>query len=284
MFKEYRHSSKSLTVVYYAMKESLQKAIQFISEVEVYRKSDTHLFFLFLRENRTLHSILLNNYRELNKILKYHNDEETVKRFWESDNSFRYKLQRNITRHLSNYLSSLFHVVDYSRSTLKKYIKTNQEIFLKFENKKRDFLFNNNNHIFIQDLRNYTSHNTYIKIGSSFSYNIQWTEPKKTIFVTKSELLKWSGWKSESKQIINLAEDKIHLNEIIESHFKEFLRFQNWLYLQLFLVDPSKIRQFNKDLNDIYIKAKEANQVHQLLFNDSYMRYINYINIKLQNS
>jgi hypothetical protein len=81
-----------------------------------------------------------------------------------------------------------------------------------------------------------------------------------------------------------LAEDKIHLNEIIESHFKEFLRFQNWLYLQLFLVDPSKIRQFNKDLNDIYIKAKEANQVHQLLFNDSYIRYINYINIKLQNS
>jgi uncharacterized protein YjgD (DUF1641 family) len=261
------------------MTESIQKAIRFIDEVEKYRESDSHEFFLLLRENRTLYSILLMNHRELNKILKYHNDEQIVKRFWDSDNSFRFKLQKNIIRHLSNYLFSLFSVVEYSRSTLEKYLKANPDIYSKFENEKKAFLLNSK-HKFIQDLRNYTSHNTYIKIGSQFSYNIEWSEPRKTIYIFKKELLLWDGWTSASKRFIAQSEDKIHLNEIINSHFEEFLKFQNWVFLQLLLVDDSKTIQFILDVKDIYARAKENNQVHLLLFKDSYLRYIDYILVK----
>jgi hypothetical protein len=266
------------------MTEAIQKLIQFIGEIETFRKSDTHKFFLFLRENRTLYSILLGNYKELNKILRYHNDEEIVIKFWASDNSFRFKLQKNIIRHLSNYLSSLFAVVDYTRSTLNKYLEANPDILSKYEAKKSEFLINNNYHKFIQDLRNYTSHNTYIKIGSQFSYNIEWTEPKKTIFVFKAELLQWNGWCSASKILIAKSEDKIHLNDIIISHFEEFIRFQNWIFLQLLLVDLPKTKKFIIDLKCIYASATEINQGQQLLYNDSYLRYINYIFFKAQKS
>jgi hypothetical protein len=254
-----------------------QKIFPFLDELDSYKKSDSYKYFLFLRENRTLIAILTDNYRELNKILEYHNSEEIKQKFWDTDPSFRFKLQKQISRHLSNYLSSLFAVVDYSRKTLCNYIKENSSIFEKFNLKKESYLKDNPCHKFIQELRNYTSHNTFINIGSEFSYNIEWTEPRKSIYVQKSEILLWDGWTASSKSFINSQEEKIRLNEILRGHFVRFLQFQNWTYLQILLVDEIRSRKFITETETIYGKAMAAKTSHLLIFKKSYIRYINFV-------
>jgi hypothetical protein len=258
-------------------KPDFQKIFPFLDELDSYKKSDSYKYFLFLRENRTLIAILTDNYRELNKILEYHNSEEIRQMFWDTDPSFRFKLQKQIIRHLSNYLSSLFAVVDYSRKTLCNYLKENSSIFEKYNSKKESYLNDNLYHKFIQDLRNYTSHNTFIKIGSEFSYNIEWTEPRKSIYVQKSEILLWDGWTAPSKSFINVQEEKIRLNEILKKHFFGFLQFQNWTYLQILLVDEIKSRRFITDTETIYDKAMSAKMSHLLIYKKSYIRYINFV-------
>jgi hypothetical protein len=253
-----------------------EKIFPFSDELEHYKNSDANKYLLFLRENRTLLSILKDNYRELNKVLDYHNSEQIRQKLWNSDPSFRFKLQKQIARHLSNYLSSLFAVVDYSRKTICNYLKENPYIFEKYNSKKDDYLKDNAYHYFIQDLRNYTSHNTYIKIGSELSYNIEWSEPRKSIFVVKSEILKWEGWHKNSKSFINSQNEKIRLNHIIKEHFSEFEKFQNWTYLQILLVDSNKTEAFLTEIERIYEKARAANMTHLLIFKESYIRYIKF--------
>ena len=258
----------------------LQKIFPFLDELDSYKKSDSHKYFLFLRENRALLKMLNDNYRELNKILEYHNSEEIRQRFWDTDPNFRFKLQKQVIRHLSNYLSSLFAVVDYSRKTICKYLKENSVIFERYNSKKESYLKDNLYHKFIQDLRNYTSHNTFIKIGSEFSYNIEWTEPRKSIYIQKSEILLWDGWTAASKIFINSQEEKIRLNKVLKDHFFEFVQFQNWTYLQILLVDQIKNKRFIADIETIYEKATSAKMSHLLIFKKSYIRYINYVYLK----
>jgi hypothetical protein len=255
----------------------LQKILSFIDELDNYKKSESYKHFLFLRENRTLIAILTDNYRELNKILEYHNSEEIRQKFWDTDPSFRFKLQKQIIRHLSNYLSSLFAVVDYSRKTLSNYLKENSFIFEKYNSKKEIYLKDNFHHKFVQDLRNYTSHNTFIKIGSEFSYNIEWTEPKKSIYVQKSEILEWDGWTAPSKSFINVQEEKIRLNKILKEHYLAFLQFQNWTYLQILLVNEIRSRKFITDTETIYNKAMAVKMSDLLIFKKSYIRYIKFV-------
>ncbi|MER3127547.1 hypothetical protein ABQG68_19830, partial [Bacillus pumilus] len=146
------------------------------------------------------------------------------------------------------------------------YLKENEFIFEKYKSKKESYLNDNGYHKFMQDLRNYTSHNTFIKIGSELSYNIEWTEPKKSIYIQKSEILLWDGWSAPSKSFINAQEDKIRLNKILKEHFFGFLQFQNWTYLQILLVDEIKSRRFITDTETIYNKAKSAKMSHLLIF------------------
>ena len=259
------------------IKPDLKKIFAFMDELDSFKKSDSNKCFLFLRENRTLVAILSDNYRELNKLLDYHNSEEIIQRFWDCDPSFRFKLQKQLIRLLSNYLSSLFAVVDYSRKTLCNYLKENSDIFKKYKLKKDEYLKDNLYHKFLQDLRNYTSHNTFIKIGSEFSYNIEWTESRKSIYIQKAELLQWDGWSEISKSFINLQEDKIRLNQILKNHFVEFVQFQNWTYLQILLVNKEKIESFLTDIKSIYKKASSENMNHLLIFKESYIRYINFV-------
>ena len=253
-----------------------KKIDQFLVELEVYNNGNTHKFYLFLKENRTLLSILWYNYIELNKKIDYHNLDEIHKKFLNSE-SFRFRLQKNIIRLFSNYLSSLFAVVDYSRKSIKKYLEINQEVFDAYNFRKEQYLKNNFYHKFLQDLRNYSSHITYLKIGSEFSYNIEWSEPRKSIYLSKDDLLKWDQWGQESRSFIESQDKKISLNEILKTHFSNFILFQNWIYLQIFLVDKGKIETFLIDINDIYEKALEAKMSHWILIRNPYLRYITYV-------
>lgn len=248
----------------------------FLEELNNYRDSDSYNYFHFLRENRTLVAIVMDNYREINHVLQYHDSEKIREKLWDVDPSFRFKLQKRISRHLLNYLSSIFAVVDYSRKSLEDYLSKNKNIYDLYSKKKDSFFKEDPRHRFIQGLRNYTSHYTYIKIGSELSNNVEWTKPKKSIYVLKSEILKWDKWCSKSKTFINSKEEKIRLNEILKDHFFQFISFQNWLYLQLLLVDERRTEIFIDDIQKIYDRAKAVNMSHTLAFKESYLRYINY--------
>jgi hypothetical protein len=156
-------------------------------------------------------------------------------------------------------------------------LETNREIFERYTLQKGAYLKDNNYHSFLQNLRNYSSHNSYIKIGSEFSYNIEWPEPRKSIYVNKTEILKWDGWSKQSKLFIQPQEEKIRLNEILRTHFGDFILFQNWIYLQIFLVDKKQTESFLFELNTIYEKASQVNMKYYLVFKTSYLRYIAYV-------
>lgn len=149
-----------------------------------------------------------------------------MKKIWDFYPTFRFRLQKQIIRHLSNYFSSVFAVIDYSRKTIRKYFQQNEEVITRFNQAKDSFLADRNFHKVIQDLRNYTSHNTFIKTGSEFSYNIEWTESRKSIYVTKSEMLEWDGWSQYPRAFIKSQDGKIRLNEILATHYNSFTDFQ----------------------------------------------------------
>ncbi len=258
------------------MNEKVKQVQQYIRDFNEFKKSESYMFILFLNENRTMLSILSKNYFEFNKVLKYHDDDNTIRNIWISDVYFRNRLQKEITRHLLNYLSNIFIVVDYSRKSVIPYLKKNEEIFQQYQLMLKEYHSNARYHKFIQDLRNYTSHNTYIKIGSEFSYNIEWEKPRKSVFTTRDELLKWDGWCKESKNLIESFEDKIRLNEILKSHYNEFMMFQNWIFLKIFKVDvENSVRSIN-ELGVITSKVKQLNQKNLFAFSGYYLRLLRF--------
>src|SRR4051812_245157 len=101
--------------------EQRQKLSLFLDSYFQFRNADSHDFFLFLLENRTFVSILMENYRELNNILKYHESKEVWRQI-SIHYRVRFRLQTKIKRLLSNYISSVYSLVDYSRKSIVKYL------------------------------------------------------------------------------------------------------------------------------------------------------------------
>lgn len=250
------------------------QAFLYLEKLDKFIISDSYSFYRFLIENRLTLNIVNSNFQELVKIVNHHNSPELEERLWNIANpTFRWKMQRKIIRALSNYLNSLFSTVDYSRNNIEKFIAKNQIILNEF-NKKKNIQFSENPiHRFIQDLRNYTSHNTFIKIGSERSLNIEWDEPRRNVFVRKNEL-EWKQWNSFSKLFLNSQTDKIYLIDILKQHYEHFSSFQNWTYLMLFETDKTITTTFINEINQIFQDAKNVKMLHTLPFRQSYLKYI----------
>lgn len=248
----------------------------FDGEIHSFERSDSYKLLLFLRENRILMTILTGNYRELCKILEFHNSAPVEKKLWNPNPTFRFRLQKRIIRHLTNYLNSIFVIVDYSRNSIKEYLEEDKIVIAEYNNEK-EFFLKDINHQFIQGLRNYTNHNTFIKIGSEISYSIEWTGPRKGIYVKKEELLKWNGWHSLAKNFIKSQGDKIRLNEILETHYNEFSSFQNRVYLKILMVNKERTLKLLVDTEAINNWAESTNNSQRIIFNNAYIRYLKYI-------
>lgn len=159
-----------------------------------FKESEAFEFYKIILENRTMISLMTDNYYELNKTLKIH---DQVIEYSEFDHNIKnkHKLQKKITRQFSNYLQSLFSIVDYNRRIIEKIIKQNTSVNDIYLKRKEDFK-KNKYHKLISDFRNYYAHFTYLKIGSEISYINNSMHPTKSIIIYKIDLLSDTGLSS----------------------------------------------------------------------------------------
>ncbi|GAA4423805.1 hypothetical protein GCM10023188_03010 [Pontibacter saemangeumensis] len=251
----------------------------YIRALEKFKKDEYYKFYLFLQSNRQVNSFLNYNYSKLVKLVEYHNSPEVHSKVWDDYNpSYRWRQQRSITMQLFNYLSSIFATVDFSRSNMRGYISLNPEVESKLIRSKEIYFDKNPHHKFIQDLRNYTSHNSYLRIGTEFSINGESDIPKRNVYILKSELLESDKWHSLSKKLLESQESKIYIIDIIKNHFPVFNEFQNWCYLALLQVTPKFTLEFRNELEGLLTFAERVDLARTSLpFNQSYIRYIDLI-------
>lgn len=258
------------------MEIKVHEIISLNNEIEVFKLEDAYKFYCDISDNRSVISILRNNYRDFSELNTYHNSIEIEERLWDHNPTFRLKLQRSISRKLSNYLNSVFATVDYSRAELIPYFKNNTELVSKINLEKDIFLQENPEHKFIQDLRNFTTHKIFLKVGSGFAHNIEWTSPMKRIYLEKKHLLQWDGWSKSSKRVIDDLDRNLYLNNFIDRHYLSFCAYQNWLFLQMFVIDRNRTEKCIHEISGIYQKAVSVGQPHWLPFSESFIRFINY--------
>ena len=151
---------------------TLQKKLQFLDDLDLFRKSDTNAFYNLTREYRTLLKIVLSNYHELHQVIELHNEKLVTREYWDRNYRYRSRVQIKIIRCVSNYLTSLFSMVDFSRNHISKKLESNHLVNEYLKKCFRILLSSTPHHKFLQDLRNYSSHYTYVKIGSEIQYNV----------------------------------------------------------------------------------------------------------------
>lgn len=254
-----------------------KKVFEFLHARQEFVSSESYSLIQILKENRLLISVLRDNYIELAHLIEHHNT--VLKSLLQSDPSKRWKLQLKIIRYLTNYLNSLYNFIEYSRKNLLHLLHRNDIILKRYEEYKEYFITDDYHH-FIMNLRTYSTHNTYLKVGSQYSLNIQWEGPRKEIYLERDILLEWDGWNLISRKFLQKQEAKIYIRPIIESHFLKFVAFQNFTFLNLLLVDESKTSNMIRDVEIIIQKANNAKVKFQLPFKDAYLRYLQYLHKK----
>ena len=132
-----------------------QKIFKFLDDFNEFRDSSEYSFYIFLKENRTIVSILQGNYSDLIREVDYHNNPRFDDIHWHETSKLRWQLQRKVIRVLSNYLSSICWVVDFSRKNSRKYLEPNPNCLAEFDKGIKQNFATNLTHRFIQDLRNF---------------------------------------------------------------------------------------------------------------------------------
>ncbi|MCP2042998.1 hypothetical protein [Pontibacter sp. HSC-36F09] len=251
----------------------------YLRELDHFKSGEFYKFYLFLKANRQVLSILRYNYFQLIDLVNYHISAENHSKVWNNINSkYRWRQQRMITTQLFNYLTSVFATVDYSRSKVENYISLKPELESKFKLGKEAWFIKNPQHRFIQDLRNYTSHNSYLRISTEFRSNRQAKQIERNVYLLKEDLLNSDKWTSISKDFLLSQDTKVYIIDIINSHFPIFSEFQDWSYLALLQVDPNFTLESRNQLQSILDFAEKVNLARTTLpFNRSYIRYLNLI-------
>lgn len=251
----------------------------YLKELENFKDGEFYKFYLFLRANRQVISILRYNYNQLIKSVNYHNSPENQSKVWnEANPKYRWRQQRIITSQLFNYLTSVFATVDYSRGQLKKYIALNPEVANNFKLSAEAHFDKNLQHKFIQGLRNYTSHNSYLRVATELKSRSHANEVERRVYLLKEDLLNSDKWSGLSKDFLSSSDAKIYIIDIIESHFPLFKEFQDWTYLALLQVDPKFTSEFRTKLVDMLEFAEKVNMARTSLpYNRAYIRYLDQI-------
>ncbi|MEN9325941.1 MAG: hypothetical protein RI943_352 [Bacteroidota bacterium] len=251
-----------------------KELFEFLDNLDDFRSSDHFDFFLLIKEAKNSLQICCDNYFELVNKLKYHNSKEIESRLWDTNSAFRNRLQKQLSRMLSNYLNSVKSHIDYSRAELFCKINQNKEVKKKYDDLFKSYNILNPSHQFIIDLRNYSCHRSIIKLGTELKYNIEWTEPQKSVYILKSNLLEWNGWNSNSKIFIDHYYDRIPLNEILNTFHANYEAFQKQIFLLIMLVNQDYINELLFKIKILYSNAISVNMTHALPYSNAYIKYI----------
>lgn len=193
----------------------------------------------------TCQYILNTNYMVLNKNI---NSYETNPDLWNVDNRKQLAdCQKEILRHLHNYLASIYFLIDNTRHFCKDL--RNSELDTDYKNK-IEILLTNDCIKFMQDLRNYITH---YKLPL-FSATLEWHQSGKNgegaseqkLILHQEDLLKWDRWSSGSKKYMEKNGKEINLKLSIIEYQKLIIVFYDWFYERVIKLNIKEIRELLK--------------------------------------
>lgn len=238
-------------------------------------ESENYLFYRFLSRRRLVLFIFKQNYFELLRLNDFHDTQTYNDRFWNREAiKYRWKVQKSIIQKMSNYLSSLSVVVEFSRKELMPVIKTDAASVNKEIQIKDAFLNANPEHKFIVELRNAISHHSPLLIASEYDSNNERNQPN--IIIYKNDLLKYSKWSPESLEYLNSLPDKIYPIPIFKRHFENFLNLQSSMLILMLSVDLNKIYSYRNQFAEILTDSEQSG-LNILPFNQGYIKYLDTI-------
>lgn len=158
----------------------------------------------------------------------------------------------DLLRRISNYLSSAFTLVAYSR----EYIRDNYsgtEVIVEYEKHVKEQFTDNNLSKFIQDLRNFFLHNGI----SGFSYSLSSNYPisddvKFSTLLQKDNLNKGNYFTAKSKEYMSSLPDAIDILSEIKKYHSLVLEFYNWLFRYLNELHKVEIEKAKKYEDEYY--------------------------------
>ena len=258
--------------------DNVNLTFKFLNELREFQVSKEFSFYQYLKANRTVMSVLQGNYRNLMKAFNHHNNPVFDDIHWQETSKQRWQLQRELIRLLSNYLSSIGWVVDYSRNTTEDFLKVDEMILKSFQIELKKKFSENSIHRFIQTLRNFISHKAFLKITTIKRITSQSPDIERNIFITKEQLVNSSfNWTGLAKEFLDKQDNEIYIIDLLSLHYKSFLAFQNYIYLKIIATNKSLFDNLIIRCEDIYAQAKFLNNAYILPFDSVYIRYLKYL-------
>lgn len=141
----------------------------------------------------------------------------------------RREIEARIDQRLHNYVSSSSSLIDHTRRLFNDY--KGSELAREFETRKQ-VVAASAPAAFVRDLRNYTTHRELPFIGHTVSFGEQMQSVATEIELSAQELLKWDGWKQQSREFLLSASEPIRLREVVREHVRVVRDLYTWVLQQ----------------------------------------------------
>lgn len=165
--------------------------------------------------------------------------ESQSKEFWMRPNRKQFdKFELAIRKGVFFAATSTMALVEISRRISRRYIVTDYQTWID-EN-----FANNEEHKFIQDLRDFVSHFQIIEP----EWRVSWSrEGRRVQFLLKPEkLLVWNKWKPLAKNFIKKYPDGIDIKILFENYKRRVEKFNQWFQIEIEKVTEPDLSEYRK--------------------------------------
>lgn len=100
-----------------------------------------------------------------------------------------------------------------------------------YQNQIHNGFANNEEHKFIEDLRNYVCHYNVVEANWQINYSINGRTVEFLLY--SDQLLEWKGWSSLAKSFIKKNSNGINVENLFKNYKIRVKEFQNWFYTSL---------------------------------------------------
>jgi len=172
-------------------------------------------------------------------------------------------------RLIHNYLSSVITVIDHSRVYINKLHPENS--FEEYQIKMKSAFVDVPMCSFVKELRQYMQHYKLPEI--SFQKNALSIRQYALMNINKEELLKFSGWKKESKKYINTFVNSVDLRRVLIEYQSIVYVFYDWLIKRQKEIFEKEILRVEELKNEI--KILKLKRIEQNIFDSNYKIFKN---------
>jgi hypothetical protein len=184
--------------------------------------------------------IFQRNARDFRALLEMARGRDAIERLWALQNRPRLEeFQREVARHLHNFVTAAFSLVDHARRFFEKYQTSGA--FPDYAAEVKTRFADAPVCQFVQGLRNYSTHKKVPTISSTMEI-AQGKGMTHTIYLPKDELLEGFDWNVTARRFLEGAGDKIDLVEVAAAYTEKVTEFYKWVFTRLEQIHAADIR------------------------------------------